>query len=124
MIPMIKIQSSKERFRFNLATDTICGLCKDNARCAGCAVTEIRKRTGQLSEKGLASMDCCSMRPPETDPALLERYGAALEIIRDSTGTLGLLSLPKEDKDLLKKTIRLEEKVPVLESIAARLPND
>ena len=63
MIPMIKLQNEKERYRFNLASDTLCSLCKDRAHCAGCAITEIRRSTCQLVEKGIAHMDCC---PKET----------------------------------------------------------
>ncbi len=115
MIPMIKLQNEKERYRFNLASDTLCSLCKDRAHCAGCAITEIRRSTCQLVEKGIAHMDCCSMQPPEHDPELLRRYQKAL----DSIGSPALLSLPKETKNRLKKATDLYEKVILLEEIAA-----
>lgn len=117
MIPMIKLQNFKERYLFNLAIDTLCSFCKDRAHCAGCAVTEIRRSTGQLTEKGIAHMDCCCMQPPEHDPELLRRHHEAIERIG---GTLALLDLPEGDKNKLKAETDLYEKVILLEEIAAR----
>lgn len=121
MIPVIKIRSTKEQFRFNVATDTICSLCGDQSQCAGCAIREMRSATAEVHRKAAAHMDCCCMQPPEIDPGLLERYSVAFKDIRSCVGVLGLLALPEAERDLLKSTTELEEKVPLLESIAVRL---
>lgn len=121
MIPVIRIQSTKEQYRFNMATDTICSLCGDQSQCAGCAIREMRNATAEVHRKAAVHMDCCCMQPPEIDPGLLERYSVALKDIRSCVGMLGLLELPEAEQDLLKSTTELEEKVPLLESIAVRL---
>lgn len=120
MIPALMIRNTKERYRLNIATDTICSLCRDDAPCTSCAVSELRRGTEE-SIRGIAHMDCCSMQPPDYDPELLRRYSEALDHITSKVGDLGLLSLPEEDKEKLKRDHDLESKVMALEMLASKL---
>lgn len=120
MTPKLKIKNFKEAYRFNLATDTLCALCTNSISCHECAVRELRSQNEPAEPKrGIATMDCCSMQPPEHDPATLERYQTALGKIEDK-GRLSLLELPERDKARLRAETDLDRKTAMLEEIAVR----